>query len=167
MAASYTVLLKLDDVLKLDNVDKTGSAARADLGPDAPSARVRYWTLLRDGFAPWAFAFPPLWLACHRLWLPLIGMGILTIVSTAALAWGGAPIAAYAVINVAVGLVVALEGPRWLRVSRETVGWVDGGAVYSPDRITAEEVVAMALSQSSSIEAAYAVSRQGAASDLS
>src|SRR3954451_9288599 len=50
-----------------------------------PRSVADRFMFVRDGFHFWAFLFGPLWLAWHRLWLALLGYGLVTIAGTLAL----------------------------------------------------------------------------------
>lgn len=102
--------------------------ARPLAGDDTGDSRFDGLVAIPDGVAKWALFFPPVWLAFHALWLPLLAWAILCVATLAGMTtqyWpvplllGGLP-----------GLYLFLEGNQ-LRRNRlewqgyETIGIVD------------------------------------------
>jgi hypothetical protein len=72
--------------------------------------------LVRDGFSWGAFVFSALWFFAHRLWLAGLGVLVLVIAFTAAMAALDLPPAAAVLAQVLLSVLIGLEAPslwRW------------------------------------------------------
>ncbi len=101
---------------------------------------------IADQFAWVAFLFPAFWLLAKRLWLPGIAVflcqGLITIGS-------GMPGAALAglLAELALRLLVALEGPAFHARRLEARGHTLEAIIPAPDLATAEEIYGAAVDQ--------------------
>src|SRR4051812_50080539 len=60
----------------------------APIAESAEAARAAdHFVFVRDGFHFWAFLLGPLWLAWHRVWLAVLGYGVVTIGGAVGLSW--------------------------------------------------------------------------------
>ncbi|MDO9416851.1 DUF2628 domain-containing protein [Pararhizobium sp.] len=76
-----------------------------------------------DRFSSWALFFPALWLIGHHLWLAGIVVGVLQIVSLGLIGQPGFVFAGLT-LSLALGLLVALEGPVFLARHLARRGWI-------------------------------------------
>ncbi|WP_400766868.1 DUF2628 domain-containing protein [Methylosinus sporium] len=106
-------------------------------GEAPPPERIVF---LREGFSTPAFLFGPLWLLWRRAWLPAV-------LWTAALALslgGGVALginaAAASVLQLALGLLLGLEGPRLVVWSLERKGYTESAVMVAARIDEAEDV---------------------------
>jgi hypothetical protein len=106
---------------------------RRGAAPDAER-----FVFVRDGFSFWAFAFGPLWMLRHRMWLVFliyvvvsVGLGILIRMSGAA-----APTAM--LISLLIALLIGLEAGTLRRFTLGRRGWSNIGVVSGDDVEDAE-----------------------------
>lgn len=104
-------------------------------------------TFVRDGFHPFALVLPVVWLLWHRLWLH----AALAFAVMGLAAWGAtvflpaaAPIVA-GLVNFAIGLSTAHEGPSWKAADLERKGFVALDAINAGSLREAEEIYASRL----------------------
>nr|WP_289852226.1 DUF2628 domain-containing protein [Rhizobium sp. SSA_523] len=105
-------------------------------GPDRDHASTRF---VADSFAWLGFIFPGLWLLFHRCWLfgivTLAAQGMLVWLSDQpGLFWGGT------LSELAIGLLVGLEGRQILARRLVAKGWAVADIVTAPDLQTAEQI---------------------------
>jgi hypothetical protein len=88
---------------------------------ESPQADIRF---IRDDFSVISFAAPVVWLLWHRLWLHAAASFAAFGLLAALVAWSANPVctAISAMSSIAISLVVALEGPQWLKHSLEATG---------------------------------------------
>ena len=111
----------------------------ADAAPHPRDAKgVTYFDSLAavpDGVAKWAIVAPPLWLAWHRLWMPL-GVYLLVVAGFLSLA-----LTPFAPIGVALafmpGFYLFLEGNQLRRARLGLLGYETVSVVEAPDEETA------------------------------
>ena len=107
-------------------------------------------TFVRDGFRPFALVLPVVWLLWHRLWLhaalTFAGMGLVTWGATVFMP-AAVPIVA-GLINIAIGLSTAHEGPAWQAADLERKGFVALDAIIAGSLRDAEEIYASRLPES-------------------
>ncbi len=107
---------------------RTGAAA-----PD-PDRTI----FVRDGFSFWAFAFAPLWMLRHRMWLVLL----LYIVGSAglevAIRAAGASVFVVGCIGFLIALLIGLEASSLRRFTLRRRGWSYASVVSGEDREAAE-----------------------------
>ncbi|WP_170975823.1 DUF2628 domain-containing protein [Rhizobium sp. FY34] len=104
--------------------------------PDRDHRRTRF---IADRFSWLAFVFPGLWLLFHRCWL--IGTTALLaqilaawLVDQPGLFWAGT------LSEVAIGLLIGLEGRHIHAQNLMAKGWSMAGVVTAPDLATAEAI---------------------------
>jgi hypothetical protein len=78
------------------------------------------FAFVRDGFHFWAFAFGPLWLVWHRLWLALVGWIIVVTALDLALRRAGVGSAATFAVDLLVALLMGFEAAS---LQRWTLSW--------------------------------------------
>ena len=104
-------------------------------------------TFVRDGFRMFAFVLPLVWLLWHRLWLhAALAFAVMGLAAWSAnvfmpLAFQGVT----GLVNFAIGLAVALEGPAWLAADLERKGHGVQDVVIAGSMREAEEVHASRL----------------------
>ncbi|HEY8065314.1 MAG TPA: DUF2628 domain-containing protein [Methylosinus sp.] len=95
---------------------------------------------LRDGFSTPAFLLGPLWLLWRRAWLP----AVLWTAALALILGGGAAFAldaeAASVLQLALGLLLGLEGPRLVAWSLERKGYTESAVMVADSIDEAEDV---------------------------
>ncbi len=103
---------------------------------DSSDDQTTAFRLLRDGVSVLAIAVPPLWLAFHRLWIPLMLylVAMLALVLVTKLT-GNEFLAALSVLP---GLYLFLEGQELRRGELERQGWRFGGVVEAANETEAE-----------------------------
>jgi hypothetical protein len=110
---------------------------KAAPGEAPPPERIVF---LRDGFSTPAFLFGPLWLAWRRAWLP----AVLWTAGLALILGGGAALginpAAASVLQLALGLLLGLEGPRLVAWSLERKGYTESAVMVAARIDEAEDV---------------------------
>jgi hypothetical protein len=84
--------------------------------------------LVRDGFHFLALIFPVFWLLFHRLWIEALGVFVIAIAVGAAGSYLGYDVLA-AAGSLALGLLVALEGPAMKVGALSRRGWREWGIV--------------------------------------
>lgn len=92
---------------------------------------------VRDGFHLWAFLFPPVWLAWHRLWIEaLVALAVMAALGTlgGVAGFGDAAPA----LSLLVSLYVGLEAPALQIAALRRRGWRDAGVVDAYNRDDAE-----------------------------
>ena len=102
---------------------------------------------VRDGFHLFAFVLPVIWLLWNRLWLRAVLM-FAVMGLTAALLHQFAPLATPSItvlVNLALGILTALEGPAWLAADREKNGATAQGVIIARNLREAEELYAADL----------------------
>ncbi|MGB8817537.1 MAG: DUF2628 domain-containing protein [Rhizobiaceae bacterium] len=108
---------------------------------EASGETIRF---VRDGFHAFAFVLPVVWLLWNRLWLEaalaFAAMGICAAATNAFIP--DALPAMSAMFKLAIGLLVALEGPAWLVADLERQGLVARDVVIGRSLHEAEEIVA-------------------------
>lgn len=96
------------------------------------------FVFVRDGFSFWALLFGPLWMLRHRMWLVLIGYGLVA----AALAWAlrqtQAPIAVTLCVDALLALLIGFEAPTLRRFTLARRGFANIGIVVGDDLELAE-----------------------------
>ena len=97
---------------------------------------VDSFQLVSDAKSPFALLFPPIWLAWHKLWLPLLVYGVIAIAILLLAAWSpSAPIGWLAMLP---GLFLMIEGNELLRRKLERNGWQFAGVIEAGTREDAE-----------------------------
>ncbi|MER8487017.1 DUF2628 domain-containing protein [Mesorhizobium australicum] len=96
--------------------------------PPGRSEKVDTTTFVRDGFTWLGLLVPPLWLACHRLWveaaLAFVVMGVLSMLGQRlGLGVGGS------LLSLLVSLYVGLEGQGLRIAALRRLGWHEWGVV--------------------------------------
>ncbi|MBG0808312.1 DUF2628 domain-containing protein [Methylosinus sp. H3A] len=95
---------------------------------------------LRDGFSTPAFLFGPLWLLWRRAWLPaVLWTAALALIFGAGVAFGIDPEAA-SVLQLALGALLGLEGPRLVAWSLERKGYTESAVMVADNIDEAEDV---------------------------
>jgi hypothetical protein len=92
---------------------------------------------VRDGFHLWAFLFPPIWLAWHRLWIEaLVALAVMAALGTlgGVAGFGDAAPA----LSLLVSLYVGLEAPAMQVAALRRRGWREWGVVDAYNREDAE-----------------------------
>ncbi|MCP8895799.1 DUF2628 domain-containing protein [Shinella daejeonensis] len=109
------------------------------LTPPGAATRDENARFLRDRFSWLAFFLPVVWLLWRRAWL---AAALAFAVQSLAAAVGGHPVFGPASLglHLAVGLLVALEGPSMLLARLERKGWTLDAVISADDRDTAEEI---------------------------
>jgi hypothetical protein len=102
--------------------------------------------LVADRFAPWAFAFPVVWLLFNRLWIEALVAFALSLVSTMmianpALFWPGLA------LGVALSAITAMEGRNWRAAALVRRGWQMVDLIEADDADTAFEIHALQASE--------------------
>jgi hypothetical protein len=102
--------------------------------------------LVADRFAPWAFAFPVVWLLFNRLWIEALVAFALSLVSTmmianSALFWPGLA------LGVALSAITAMEGRNWRAAALVCRGWQMVDLIEADDADTAFEIHALRASK--------------------
>ena len=98
--------------------------------PDAPSDRIdraERLVFVKDGFSWTAAVFTPIWLIVHRLWWPLLGYILLSVLcgglgSLFDSGWG-------TLATLALHLLIGLEADTLRRWGLERRGWRTAGSV--------------------------------------
>lgn len=108
--------------------------------PDEGSA------LVADRFAPWAFAFPVLWLLFNRLWIEAAIVFALSLASAMMIAnptlfWPGLA------LGVALSAITAMEGRNWRAAALVRRGWQMVDLLEADDADTAFEIHALRASE--------------------
>ncbi|EDQ35271.1 Protein of unknown function (DUF2628) [Hoeflea phototrophica DFL-43] len=101
--------------------------------------------IVADRFAPWAFAFPMLWLLFNRLWIEAAIAFALSLASTMmitnpALFWPGLA------LGVALSAVTAMEGRNWRAAALVRRGWQMIDLIEADDADAAFEIHALRAS---------------------
>ncbi|CAN2533646.1 hypothetical+protein [Methylocapsa aurea] len=95
---------------------------------------------LRDGFSTPAFLLGPLWLLWRRAWLPAVLWSVLLVL----IFGGGAAFAldaeAASVLQLALGLLLGLEGQRLVAWSLERKGYTESAVMVADSIDEAEDV---------------------------
>lgn len=112
--------------------------------PDAPVPDEGS-VMVADRFAPWAFAFPLLWLLFNRLWIEALIAGLVMIASSLMIAepaffWPGLA------LGFAVNVITAMEGRNWRAAALVRRGWQMVDLVEADDTDTAFEIHALRAS---------------------
>jgi hypothetical protein len=81
----------------------------APISHNADIAATDRFAFVRDGFHVWALLAAPLWLACHRLWLALIGWIVVVVAIDAAMTALHAGRMMIFLANVLLALLMGLE----------------------------------------------------------
>lgn len=105
-------------------------------GARADDDRARF---VADGFSWGAFLFPALWLFAKRMWLTGIAVAVLQILLISLSAIAGGLLAAL-LLHLALGLLVALEGPLFTVRRLIARDWTLRSIVPARDLETAEEI---------------------------
>ena len=92
---------------------------------------------VRDGFVWPGFLFTLFWLVAKRLWWPLAGMLALTFLVGVAQSLGLPPAGAFA-LDMAIALLIGLEGRNWERARLARRGFRECGVVAGADLDEAE-----------------------------
>jgi len=96
------------------------------------------FAFVRDGFHVWAALAGPLWLACHRLWLALIGWIIVVLGMDAGMAALGAGRSAIFWANVLIALLMGFEAASLRRWTLSRRNWRQLDIVVAEDEEAAE-----------------------------
>ena len=109
---------------------------------------------IRDGFHPLALVLPVVWLLWNRLWLHgalvFAAMGIVAAVTEIWL-----PVALPVIsglVNFAIGLATALEGPAWLITDLERKGHAVLDVINAGSAREAEEIFAAHLPEMAAVQ---------------
>ena len=95
---------------------------------------------LRDGFSTPAFLFGPLWLLWRRAWLPaVLWTAALALIFGGGTAFGLNAEAA-SVLQLALGLLLGLEGPQLVAWSLERRGYTESAVMVADSIDEAEDV---------------------------
>ena len=94
---------------------------------------------IADRFTWLAFIFPAFWLLFKRQWLAGIAVFVVQGAITVATAEPNLLIAGL-LAELALRLLVALEGPRFVASRLEAAGWTLHTVISAPDRATAEAI---------------------------
>lgn len=105
-------------------------------GARADDDRARF---VADGFSWGAFLFPALWLFAKRMWLTGIAVAVLQILLISLSAISGGLLAAL-LLQLALGLLVSLEGPVFIARRLIARDWTLRSIVPARDLETAEEI---------------------------
>jgi len=95
---------------------------------------------LRDGFSTPAFLFGPLWLLWRRAFLPAVLWSVLLAVVFGGGAAFGLNAEAASVLQLALGLLLGLEGPRLVAWSLERKGYTESAVMVADSIDEAEDV---------------------------
>lgn len=105
---------------------------------DSPAGQTGRAIAVADGFSWGAFWLPLIWLAGHRLWLPLIAVAAVkaAIVITVVLAWlpGDAAVALWFLVH----LYAGLEGNEWRRRRLEAKRFLPRAVIVDDTPVAAE-----------------------------
>lgn len=101
--------------------------------------------IVADRFAPWAFAFPVLWLLFNRLWIEtaiasVVSVAYAMMIANPALFWPGLA------IGVALSAITAMEGRNWRTAALVRRGWQMVDLIEADDADTAFEIHALRAS---------------------
>ncbi|WP_394691367.1 DUF2628 domain-containing protein [Hoeflea sp.] len=101
--------------------------------------------LVADRFAPWAFAFPVLWLLFNRLWIEavlalVVSAASAMMIANPALFWPGLA------LGVALSAITAMEGRHWRAAALVRRGWHMVDLIEADDAETAFEIHALRAS---------------------
>ena len=110
----------------------------APVNSNADIAATDRFAFVRDGFHVWALLAAPLWFACHRLWLALIGWIVVVFVidvAMTALHAGGMMIF---LANVLLALLMGLEAASLRRWTLSRRNWRQLDIVVADDEEQAE-----------------------------
>jgi len=91
----------------------------ASPGAQIPDERS---VVIADRFAPFAFVAPVIWLLFHRLWLEAFAAILVTVTATVLASTAGQPVLGIA-LDLALSLIVALEGRNWRAAALQRRGW--------------------------------------------
>ncbi|WDZ76597.1 DUF2628 domain-containing protein [Ensifer adhaerens] len=105
-------------------------------GAHADDERARF---VADGFSWWAFLFPAIWLLTKRQWAIGIAVAVLQISLISLLSHGDGFLPSL-LAQLALRLVVALEGPVLVTRSLTARDWTLRSIVPAPNLETAEEI---------------------------
>src|SRR5262249_13757389 len=108
---------------------------QADDDPVRHAARIAF---VRDRFTWSVFLFAPLWMLRHRLWLAVVGYGVVVAGVTAGLVYAGARLGSIVLSLALVNLLAGIEGATLRRRSLILRGWRDLGIVIGDDLEAAE-----------------------------
>lgn len=92
-----------------------------------------------DSFAYLGFVFPGLWLLAHKLWFAGVAVLILQMLATTVMETKGLWLAGFA-FNLALSLLVSLEGQRHRARVLERRGWTLQTVIVAPNLSTAETI---------------------------
>jgi len=108
---------------------------QADDDPVRHAERIAF---VRDRFTWSAFLFAPLWMLRHRLWLAVVGYGVVVAGVTAGLVYAGARLGSIVLSLALVNLLAGIEGATLRRRSLIGRGWRDVGIAIGDDLEAAE-----------------------------
>ena len=103
---------------------------------DKPADDIRF---VADRFSWLAFVFPAFWLLFKRQWLAAITVFVVQGAVAAITAQPGVLLPGL-LAELALRLLVALEGPRFLAARLEAAGWTLNSIITAPDLATAEAI---------------------------
>jgi hypothetical protein len=105
---------------------------------DQPSGGPERFAFVRDGFSFWAFLLGPLWMLRHRMWLVLLGYGIVVV----GIEIGSRALGVSQPMTVTIGIMLALLiGFEASTLRRFTLGrrrWTNVGVIVGNNLETAE-----------------------------
>jgi hypothetical protein len=110
----------------------------APVSHNADIAATDRFAFVRDGFHVWALLAAPLWLACHRLWLALIGWIVVVVVMDAAITALHAGRMMIFLANVLLALLMGLEAASLRRWTLSRRNWRQLEIVVADDEEQAE-----------------------------
>ena len=109
---------------------------------------------IRDGFHPLALVLPVVWLLWNRLWLhAALVFAAMGIVAAATELWIATALPVISgLVNFAIGLATALEGPAWLVADLERKGHVVRDVINAGSAREAEEIFAAHLPEMTAVQ---------------
>jgi hypothetical protein len=110
----------------------------APVSHSADIAATDRFAFVRDGFHVWALLAAPLWLACHRLWLALIGWIVVVFVIDVAMTALHAGRMMIFLANVLLALLMGLEAASLRRWTLSRRNWRQLDIVVADDEEQAE-----------------------------
>jgi hypothetical protein len=96
------------------------------------------FVFVRDGFYVWAFLLTAFWMLWRRLWLVLVGYGVIVAALNVALLALGASAAVLALADFVIAVLVGLEASTLVRFTLRRRGWRSVGIVSGDDTEDAE-----------------------------
>jgi uncharacterized protein DUF2628 len=96
------------------------------------------FVFVRDGFSFWALLLGPIWMLWHRMWVVLVGYGLVVAVLGWVLRATHAPIAVALLVDAVLALLIGFEAATLRRFTLARRGFVNVGVVVGDDLELAE-----------------------------